>query len=130
MKSSKRSEKETALLTVFFLGLFILSFSICICHGVDSSKISPYIDDYSTRLMQQYNVYPNDTIDLDVGIYNPINESLSVVVRISVENVDCFPSTETTVLLPPKDYSQALEKINFILIPRQAGKHPLEIQLW
>jgi hypothetical protein len=69
-------------------------------------------------------------MNLDVGVYNPINESTSVIIKILVADVDCFPSNESTLMLPPKTYSPVLEKTRFILIPRQTGNHPFEIQLW
>jgi len=80
--------------------------------------------------VSQTKIYVNDTLSLDVGIRNPVNESLSVTVRVFVENVDCFPSNESSALLPPKDLSTPIEEIEFMLTPRQSGTHPLEVQLW
>lgn len=120
-----------AFFEALLIGLFISVLSFAFLHCVYSSKTQPYLDDYSTKIvLQTTKVYVNDTVKLDVGVYNPINESMSVIVRIYVENVDCFPSNESQVLLPAKDYYPSSEKIDFILIPRQSGTHPLEVQLW
>lgn len=113
------------------VGLFTFQFFLYVFQGVGSSKTQPYLDDTYTRIVaQSTKVYVNDTVDLEVGIKNPINESVSVVVRIHVDNVDCFPSNESQVLLPPKNYYPSSEEVDFILIPSQSGTHPLEVQLW
>jgi hypothetical protein len=112
----------------FAILVLLILFSINICCSLSDSNL-PYIDNYSTQIA--YGTFHiNDTVNLDVGIYNPINESTSVVIKILVNDVDCFPSNESTMMLPPKTYSSVLEKTRFILIPRQTGNHPLEIQLW
>lgn len=112
----------------FVLLVLLILLSTSICYSLSNSNL-PYIDNYSTQIAYG-TFHVNDTVNLDVGVYNPINESTSVVIKILVNDVDCFPSNESIMMLPPKTYSSVLEKTRFILIPRQTGNHPLEIQLW
>ncbi len=122
---------KLALFKTLSLGLFIFLLSFYVSQSVHCSKTQPYLDDYSTKIVSQTTIiFVNNTVNLEVGIRNPINESISVIVRIHVENVDCFPSNESQVSLPSKNYSPSSEEIDFILIPRQSGTHPLEVQLW
>lgn len=103
-----------------------------ICYSLSNPDF-PYIDTYTTQISRStasQTIHVNDTVYLDVGVYNTINKSTPVVLRILVIDVDCFPSNESTMILPPKTYSPVLEKTRFILIPCETGNHPLEIQLW
>lgn len=96
-----------------------------------SSEETPYIDQYHTQLIKQ-KVMVNETVNLKIGIYNPVNKTLSVMVRIDIfdDYVNCFPSNESVVLLPPKKYSASFKETEFILKPLKDGSYPISIQLW
>jgi hypothetical protein len=125
--SIKHFKKGYCLSSILFV-LLVLLLSVGICYSLSNSDF-PYIDSYSTQISYQ-TIHVNDTVNLDVGVYNPINESVSVVLKILVADADCFPSNESTMILPPKTYYSVLEKTKFILTPHQSGTHPFEVQLW
>jgi len=125
VKFRRHSFKVFPMITlVFFL-------AITVSYIAKSLEEIPYIDKYYTKITDP-KVTTNETAILKIRLYNPINETFSVIIRINIfdGSVDCFPSNESVILLSPSNYLASSKETEFVLIPHKAGSYPIEIQLW